>query len=169
MVQSICWSLREPRFVCQGPAHTHTVIHIYTQFETFNYVSICITLWVCTEKKCSVNGGQKRVLDSLQLELQVTVRCPMWVLGTKLGSPIRVCIPEPSLYLHIYIIKHKFTKTWYYNLESQIHRRGRQLEIQSEASAIYCGLETVTTVLAIITFSWLNEACSSHAGNPALL
>ena len=31
---------------------------------------------------------KKRATDSLQLELQAAVRCPTWVLGTKLGIPL---------------------------------------------------------------------------------
>jgi hypothetical protein len=30
--------------------------------------------------------SQKRTPDALQLELQMVVRLPMWVLGTELGS-----------------------------------------------------------------------------------
>lgn len=30
---------------------------------------------------------QKKVLDSLELELQTVLSCLSWVLGTKLGSP----------------------------------------------------------------------------------
>lgn len=34
-------------------------------------------------------GGQKNVLDPLELELQATVSCSMWLLGTELGSSQR--------------------------------------------------------------------------------
>lgn len=34
-------------------------------------------------------GDQKRAPDSLELELQVTVNCPSWVLGTDLRLSIR--------------------------------------------------------------------------------
>lgn len=33
--------------------------------------------------------GQKRVLDPLELELQAVMSCPVWVLGTELGSLAR--------------------------------------------------------------------------------
>lgn len=31
-------------------------------------------------------GNQKRVLDPLELELHVIVKCPKWVLGTRLRA-----------------------------------------------------------------------------------
>jgi hypothetical protein len=41
----------------------------------------------------SVCGSQKMVLDFLELELQVVVSHPEWVLGTELRSSARaVCI-----------------------------------------------------------------------------
>jgi hypothetical protein len=43
-------------------------------------VCVCVCVCVC---KCRAQGGQKRVLDSLELNLQV-VKLPGWVLGTEL-------------------------------------------------------------------------------------
>lgn len=40
-------------------------------------IHTCIPyMWIVTQR------GQKRVLDPLQLELQVPVNWPIWVLGT---------------------------------------------------------------------------------------
>lgn len=49
---------------------------------TFNYACVheCVSVWVCA----CVCGSQKRMLGPLEPELQVFVRHPMWVLGTKL-------------------------------------------------------------------------------------
>lgn len=32
-----------------------------------------------------INGGQKQLVEPLELELQLAVGCLMWTLGTKLG------------------------------------------------------------------------------------
>lgn len=45
----------------------------------------CACLSVCTHEY-SAHGVQKRGLDALELELQVTVNPIMWVSGTKLRS-----------------------------------------------------------------------------------
>lgn len=51
-----------------------------------------------------------RVLDSLELELQVVVSHLIWVLGTKLGPPeeqLALLTAEPSLQCHVrkYFVK----------------------------------------------------------------
>ena len=49
---------------------------------------MCIMLRVCVcvcACECSTYGGQKRALNSLELELQVEARCRMWILGMELG------------------------------------------------------------------------------------
>lgn len=45
-------------------------------------------------------GGQKNVLDHLELELQAIVFFPMWFLGSELGSSARAlsCLSSPKLY-----------------------------------------------------------------------
>lgn len=46
-----------------------------------------IILIVCVFLECSgALRGQKSVLDSWELELQVAMICPAWVLGTQLKS-----------------------------------------------------------------------------------
>ena len=42
--------------------------------------------FVCMHMYVVVYGGQKKVLESLELELQVIVSHLMWVLGTKFQS-----------------------------------------------------------------------------------
>lgn len=39
---------------------------------------------------CVCPTGVRRGLDTLELELQVTMNCLMWVLGTELGPSARV-------------------------------------------------------------------------------
>lgn len=46
------------------------------------YVCLCVCVYVQGSKGAC--RGQKRALDPLELELQVTVGCLMWVLGTEL-------------------------------------------------------------------------------------
>lgn len=48
-------------------------------------VSVC--RYVCVSE--GALADQKRAPDSLELELQVTVNCPSWVLGTDLRLSIR--------------------------------------------------------------------------------
>lgn len=42
-------------------------------------------MFVCVPRVCSAPDGQKRVLDTLELESQVAVNT-MWVLGIQTGS-----------------------------------------------------------------------------------
>ena len=42
-------------------------------------VCYCDSVWVCTQNVVAC-GGQKRVLDSLELKLQVFMNQPVWVL-----------------------------------------------------------------------------------------
>lgn len=55
----------------------------------FDYMNVCICVQVCVCVSEGALGDQKRVPDSLELELQVTVNCPSWVLGTDLRLSIR--------------------------------------------------------------------------------
>lgn len=51
--------------------------------KIFIYVPVClcmVIMCVCAQR------SQKRVLDPLELHLQVVVSHTMWVLGTELGS-----------------------------------------------------------------------------------
>jgi hypothetical protein len=41
---------------------------------------------------CRFFTGQKRALVPLELNLQAVVSCPLWVLGTELGSPERAAV-----------------------------------------------------------------------------
>ena len=50
------------------------------------FKKICVCVCVCV---CGVHGGQKRVSDPLELELQVVVSRLMWVLVTELRSSTR--------------------------------------------------------------------------------
>ena len=47
-------------------------------------LQVCVCVCVCACEH-STYGGQKRVLNSLELELQVEATCRMWILGTELG------------------------------------------------------------------------------------
>lgn len=46
---------------------------------------MCACVWGYVQVGTGAHRGQKRVLDSLELELWVFVRCRTWVLGTQLG------------------------------------------------------------------------------------
>ena len=52
-------------------------------------VHTCACLPVYAQQMCTALGGQKRVLDILELQLQVVVSHLMWVLETKLRSSTR--------------------------------------------------------------------------------
>jgi hypothetical protein len=54
-------------------------------------VCYCDSVWVCTQNVVAC-GGQKRVLDSLELKLQVVVNCLTWVPGTELRSSEKVAL-----------------------------------------------------------------------------
>ena len=47
-------------------------------------VCVCVLVLAYAMYVC-VSGGQKSVLDPLELEFQVVMSCPMWMLGTELG------------------------------------------------------------------------------------
>jgi hypothetical protein len=72
-------------------------------------VCICASVWLCV-CECSAHGGQKRASDPPELELQVVVSRPLWVLGIELRSSARAAIvPTPeavssALYLIFYFI-----------------------------------------------------------------
>lgn len=48
---------------------------------------ICM-LCMCRSHICGACGGQRKLLDPLEMELQEIVSCLMWVLGTKFGSSL---------------------------------------------------------------------------------
>lgn len=50
-----------------------------------DYYYICVCAHMCALTCARARGGQN-VLDPWELELQVTVSCPMWLLETELGS-----------------------------------------------------------------------------------
>lgn len=55
----------------------------------FTYVPVHLCIYVHAPCECNAPGSQKRVLE---LELQVFVRSPKWIMGTKLGISVRaVC------------------------------------------------------------------------------
>jgi hypothetical protein len=61
----------------------------------------CVCMCVCVCGRCvGTCGDQKRVLDLLELELQVVMNHPIWVLGTKLGSPGRAAraLKHPAMF-----------------------------------------------------------------------
>lgn len=49
-----------------------------------DYYYICTCAHTCALTCARARGGQKNVLDPWELKLQVTVSCPMWLLGTEL-------------------------------------------------------------------------------------
>lgn len=54
----------------------------------YSYVSV----WVCACLHCA-HGSQKRMWDTLALELQAAVSHPIWAVGTDLKPSVRiVCI-----------------------------------------------------------------------------
>lgn len=55
---------------------------------------MCVSVWVSSHE-CSTHGGQEDI-GPLELELQVVVNCPMWVLRIELGSSAKaVLAPNP--------------------------------------------------------------------------
>lgn len=48
-----------------------------------------VCMYVCAPRVCSVQGGHKRTLNPLELQLQ-TLRAIKWVLGLQLWSSVRV-------------------------------------------------------------------------------
>lgn len=57
------------------------LLYFYIFLYLFLYAHACFC--ICVPPGCSVCRGQKGVLDSLELKLQVVVGHPMWALGTK--------------------------------------------------------------------------------------
>lgn len=51
---------------------------------------VCTCLCISVPCECRVCGGQKRMSDALELELQADGSCPVLLLGTKLASSVRV-------------------------------------------------------------------------------
>lgn len=46
-------------------------------------------MWEYMNVSAGASGSQKRALNSLEMELQAVVNCPMWVVGTEFGTSIR--------------------------------------------------------------------------------
>lgn len=46
----------------------------------------CVIVYAYMHTHVDACGGQKTALDPLELESQVLMSCPFWVMGTKLGS-----------------------------------------------------------------------------------
>ena len=65
----------------------HHPIHTPSLRPLFYCVYVCVLACLHVHMSTSALGGQKGVLDPLELELQAVVSCPGWVLGTKLGGP----------------------------------------------------------------------------------
>lgn len=60
---------------------------VYTKrtiFKNIYFILTCVR--ARTRLGLCAQGSQKRASDALELELEVVVRCPMWVLRTKSGS-----------------------------------------------------------------------------------
>lgn len=74
----------------------HTILNIYF---IFNY--ICLTMWEYVHVTAGASGVQQRALNSLELELQVVVNCPAWVVRTKLGTSTKNSVCSDSL-SHLY-------------------------------------------------------------------
>lgn len=53
-------------------------------------------------------GGKNWVLDALKLELEVFVRCPTQVLGTKLRSSTEQCVLLTDEHLSMAMIKQRY-------------------------------------------------------------
>lgn len=65
---------------------------VYFTFFIDMCVCVCVYACMCARKYTICVGtliGWKRMLDLLELGLQVVVSSPTWVLGTKLRSPGR--------------------------------------------------------------------------------
>lgn len=60
---------------------------IVTAFTQNKFVHVCVSMSI-HHRHVDAPEGQKRVLGPLELELefQVALSCPVWVLGTKLWS-----------------------------------------------------------------------------------
>lgn len=61
----------------------------YIDFQRFLIMCVSVSVWEYVHVSAGAQGGQKRSLDLLELEAQVVVSCPTWVLGTKLGPSER--------------------------------------------------------------------------------
>ena len=61
----------------------------------FKCVSVSMCVCVC---ECIAQGGQKKASGPLELVLQVVMRLPVWVLGTRFWSSARAFLTaETSL------------------------------------------------------------------------
>lgn len=57
---------------------------------------VCVSLDLCVYMSAVPCGGQKEESDPLELELQAVLSCPVWVLGTELGSSAISPVPKRS-------------------------------------------------------------------------
>lgn len=75
-----------------------------TVFKKKNLFILCIRVWtevsVYEPHACSDHRGQKRALDSVELELQTIMSYPTQMIGTEPWSSVSVTLAaEPSLQL----------------------------------------------------------------------
>lgn len=59
-------------------------------------------------KTACIFGGKNWVLDALKLELEVFVRCPTQVLGSKLRSSTEQCVLLTDEHLSMAMIKQQY-------------------------------------------------------------
>ena len=79
-------------------------------FFVFHYV--CVSICVCGYMCVWVYGGQRRMADPLELELQAAVSCLMWVLGIELGSPGGAAHAELSSPFYFFLKDSLFVFKW---------------------------------------------------------
>jgi hypothetical protein len=78
-------------------------VYTYTYINTHTYIHISMCVHECECYVCAdAPGGQKRVLDSLELNLQVVISSPTQVLRTEFSSSGRagmhsLLLNQPSL------------------------------------------------------------------------
>lgn len=70
-------------------------------YYIFSYVYMWVVLmYVCAHVCASTCRLHQRVLDPLELELQITVSCQMWVLENELGPQQEQC---PVLFSRLHL------------------------------------------------------------------
>lgn len=82
-----------PSFHFFLPSLLPIVLPLFLYFFYFSSFHVSVCLWGCLSvedtHECSTHRVQMRSLAPPELELQIFVNHPMWVLGTRLGSPKR--------------------------------------------------------------------------------
>lgn len=79
-----------PQVISLDCKHFNPLSHLFITFLFFLW-KLC--LWVCS----GAHRNQERMLDPLELELSVVVRCLTWVLRTKLMPSARAALHSSSL------------------------------------------------------------------------